>query len=127
MIRSIPVRFLRLLSCALLAGCASAALAQSNPPANDFPTQARVEFVLECMQKGRAPMQEMLYKCSCTIDRIAEEVKYDRWVDLYTVANATSIAGERGAPIRDIPDGRKQINAYRDLQARARKACFIND
>ena len=44
------------------------------PPAavaNDFPTRARVEYVLECMRHSNAPQQEALYKCSCAIDVIA--------------------------------------------------------
>src|SRR6266850_2287817 len=32
--------------------------------ANDFPTRARVEFVLTCMRESKAPQQEAMYKCS---------------------------------------------------------------
>src|SRR5882672_2808955 len=95
--------------------------------ANDFPTTARVEFVLDCMKSGKASAHEMLYKCSCAVDNIASKVNYDTWVDLSTVALGTTIAGERGGVIRDMKDGRKLINNYRDLQAEAKKACFIND
>lgn len=95
--------------------------------ANDFPTTARVEFVLECMKNGKASAHEMLYKCSCAVDNIASKVDYETWVDLTTVALGTTIAGERGGVIRDMKDGRKLINSYRDLQAQAKKACFISD
>src|SRR5262249_39919742 len=95
--------------------------------ANDFPTVARVEFVLECMKNSKATPHEMMYKCSCAVDHIASKVKYDQWVDLSTVALGTSIAGERGGVIRDMKDGRKMINTYRDLQAEAKHSCFIND
>ena len=70
--------------------------------ANDFPTRARVEFVLTCMRESKAPQQESMYKCSCAIDAIAEKVSYSTWVDLSTVANATTIAGERGGVMRDM-------------------------
>jgi hypothetical protein len=46
---------------------------------------------------------------------------------LSTVANGTSIAGERGGVIRDMKDGRKLISNYRELQTQAKQACFIND
>ena len=94
---------------------------------NDFPTRARVEFVLTCMRESKAPQQESMYKCSCAIDAIAEKVDYNTWVDLSTVANATTIAGERGGVMRDMKDGRKLIASYRELQQEAKKRCFINE
>lgn len=93
--------------------------------ANDFPTRARVEFVLNCMRESKAPQQESMYKCSCAIDAIADEVDYATWVELSTIANATTIAGERGGVVRDLPDGRKSISTYRELQESARKRCFL--
>jgi hypothetical protein len=99
------------------------------PPAfaNDFPTRARVEFVLDCMRSSKAPPQESMYKCSCAIDEIASKVDYATWVDLSTVANATTIAGERGGVMRDLKDGRKIITSFRELQADAKKRCFLNE
>ena len=64
--------------------------------ANDFPTRARVEFVLSCMRESKAPQQESMYKCSCAVDVIADTVNYATWVELGTIASATTIAGERG-------------------------------
>jgi hypothetical protein len=93
--------------------------------ANDFPTRARVEFVIACMQESKAPPTESMYKCSCAIDAIADKVRYSEWVDLETVANGITIAGERGGVMRDIKGGRKQIDAYRKLQADAKKQCFL--
>jgi hypothetical protein len=95
--------------------------------ANDFPTQARVEFVLTCMRESKAPQQESMYKCSCAIDAIADKVRYSTWVDLSTVANGITIAGERGGVMRDMKDGRKIIASYRELQESAKKRCFIRN
>ena len=95
--------------------------------ANDFPTRARVEFVLSCMRESKAPPQESMYKCSCAIDAIADKVTYSTWIDLSTVANGTTIAGERGGVMRDLKDGRKQIASFRELQDNAKKACFIRN
>jgi hypothetical protein len=92
---------------------------------NDFPTSARVEYVIACMRSSEAAPQESLYKCSCAIDAIAAKVGYDAWVDLSTVANATTIAGERGGVLRDMKDGRKLIATYRELQENAKKGCFL--
>jgi len=93
--------------------------------ANDFPTRARVEYVLACMQDGKMPAQEAMYKCSCAIDAIAAKVSYSKWVDLSTIANGITIAGERGGVMRDMKDARKLVASYRELQESAKKTCFI--
>jgi len=95
--------------------------------ANDFPTRARVEFVLSCMRESKAPQQESMYKCSCAVDAIADVVDYATWVDLGTIANATTIAGERGGVMRDMKDGRKMIASYRELQENAKRQCFLTE
>jgi hypothetical protein len=95
--------------------------------ANDFPTQARVEFVLTCMRESKLSPQESMYKCSCAIDKIADQVPYSAWVDLSTVANGITIAGERGGVMRDMKDGRKLAASYRELQESAKKACFLGN
>ena len=101
--------------------------AVSSAYANDFPTTARVEFVLTCMRESKVPQQESMFKCSCAIDAIADKVTYSQWVDLSTVANGITIAGERGGVMRDLKDGRKQIASFRELQDSAKKACFIRN
>jgi len=104
-----------------------ALLATSFGYANDFPTRARVEFVLSCMRETKAPPQELMYKCSCAIDAIADQVDYSTWVDLSTVANGITIAGERGGVMRDMKGGRKLVASFRELQDSAKKACFIGN
>jgi hypothetical protein len=93
--------------------------------ANDFPTRARVEFVVKCMSDSKALPEEAMYKCSCAIDAIAEKVSYEQWVDMSTVANGMTIAGERGGVMRDMKDGRAIAASYRELQENAKKSCFI--
>src|SRR3972149_10187948 len=48
---------------------------------NDFPTAARVEYVLACMS-GTAQDYAYLNKCSCALDAIASHVS------LHEIANA---------------------------------------
>ena len=104
-----------------------AAMASPLAQANDFPTRARVEFVLDCMRESKASAEESMYKCSCALDEIAAKVDYATWVDLSTVSNGITIAGERGGVMRDMKDGRKIAASYRELQADAKKRCFIKD
>jgi hypothetical protein len=108
---------------ALLLGILAAPIAH----ANDFPTRARVEFVLSCMRESKAPPQESMYKCSCAIDAIADTIDYSTWVDLSTVANGVTIAGERGGVMRDMKDARKLIGSLRELQDHAKKTCFLGN
>jgi hypothetical protein len=117
-----------ILATALMGGLAlqSVAMAQAIED-KEFKTLARVEFVLDCAQQyaNKMPRQEQIYKCSCAMDRIAEEVGYEEYVELSTYANSISIAGERGAVIRDSQAARPKANRFRELMAKARKGCFL--
>ncbi len=93
--------------------------------ANDFPTVDRVLYVQECMRANPGPHYEMVNKCSCALDRLAAEVKFDDYVTMVTVVNAMSIGGERGNELRDNETVKPQIARYREVQARVQKACFI--
>lgn len=92
---------------------------------NDYPTLARVEYVFECLSDNPGPTHEMVYKCVCAADRVAEAVPYDRWVDLSTFFKAQPMAGERGAYVRERSDIQTHMKSYRQLQLDAKKACFI--
>jgi hypothetical protein len=110
-----------------LAGCATATATATPKAANDFPTNERVIYVQECLRTHPGPHFEMINKCSCAIDTMASEVRYDDYVGMATVVNAMSIGGERGGTLRDNESVKPEIKRYRDLQAKVQKACFISD
>jgi hypothetical protein len=93
--------------------------------ANDFPTADRVEFVLECMRDHTGGQFELLNKCSCTIDRLAEQYKYDDFVEAQTMAKSVTIAGERGSTMRDNEEAQKAARSYRASVTEAGRACFL--
>ena len=101
------------------------AMAQSIDPAG-YPTVDRVLFVQECMRAHPGPYFEMVNKCGCTIDAIAREVSYDDFTTMSTITNAMSIGGERGSTMRDNESLKPEIKRFRDLQAKAKRSCFIN-
>lgn len=105
-------------ACGLLVGAAACA--------NDFPTIDRVLYVQECMRTHPGPHYEMVSKCSCALDQLAVEVKFDDYVTMITIVNAVSIGGERGGQLRDNDSLKPQIARYRALQAKVGKACFID-
>ena len=103
-----------LLSCA----CATAL-------ANDFPTKERVLYVQECMRENPGPQFEMISKCSCALDALAAEVKFDDYLEMSTIAKAMSIGGERGSEMRDNESLKTPLKRYRELQSKVQKGCFI--
>ena len=109
----------RLLACALACFAGAAA-------GNDFPTLERVLFVEGCVRDhADRPRQEMLYKCSCAVDAIAEEASYDEFVEMATANDAGQIAGERGTQVRESAAGRSLTKRYKELREKAAKNCFI--
>ena len=115
---------------ALLALIAATALCRADTPpqddraGHDYPTAARVEYVQECMLKNGGELS-YLYKCSCAIDRIANELTYDDFVEWGTFARNASLAGERGGVFRDSDQARENAKQYRALEAEAFKACGL--
>jgi len=102
------------------------AILPSAAPANDFPTLERVLFVEACIREHPdRSRQEMIYKCSCAVDAIADETTYAEYVELSTAFSAGQVAGERGAAIRESTQGRDLASRYREIQTRAFKTCLI--
>jgi hypothetical protein len=111
----------------LLRGLAVAATAvgADAAQAHDYPTSERVIYVEACMRDHPGAHYEMLNKCSCVLDAIAQTLPYDDYVEMSTATNANSIGGERGSYIRDVPMLQEQIKKYKALQVQAQKSCFM--
>jgi hypothetical protein len=92
--------------------------------AHDYPTAERVEYVQECMLKNGGALAQ-LYQCSCVIDRIAKDLKYDDFVEWGTFARNASLAGERGGVFRDSDEAREKAKKYRALEAESYKSCGL--
>jgi hypothetical protein len=118
-------RTLRAAAIACLSALAPALACAATPRANDFPTAERVIYVQDCIKAHPGPHFEMLNKCSCALDAMASEIRYDDYVAMTTVVNAISIGGERGSGLRDNETVKPQLKRFRDLQAKVQKACLI--
>jgi hypothetical protein len=101
------------------------AFAPARAAAHDYPTDGRVVYVERCMAENPGPHYEMVSKCSCALDHIAQTTPYDDFVSMQTSTDANSIAGERGNAIRDAEIFQLEIRKFRTLQAEAKKSCFI--
>lgn len=104
--------------------CWCAIPAHSDPLANDYPTSARVEFVQDCMARSGGKLED-LYKCSCVIDRIAQHLSYDDYVEAATFAHYSSLGGEGGGEFRDPDRAKKQARLFRTLEADSYRACGL--
>ena len=66
---------------------------------NDYPTSARADYVFGCM-KANGETQELLQKCSCSIDVIASIIPYDRYVTAETILSMSQVTGPVGSEFR---------------------------
>lgn len=107
------------MAAALLAGFPAAAVV----PKNDFPTAARADYVFACMASN-GQTQEMLHKCSCSIDTIAEMMSYEEYVQAETIIRMRAIPGEKTGAMRDTPWTQDVVDLMRRSQAEAELQCF---
>jgi len=97
---------------------------KADAPRNDYPTSARVEYVQECIAKNGGNLSD-LYKCSCAIDRIADRLTYDDFVESGTFARYARLPGEGGGIFRDPQSAKERAKLYRTVEADAYKACGL--
>lgn len=112
--------------CQILAGLAICGVAFADPPSstnrNDYPTVARVEYVNNCMAKTSDKLAGM-YQCACAIDRIAETLTYDDYVEDSTYARNSTLPGQGASIFRDSDEARQKAKRYRELESSALKGC----
>ena len=118
-----PVQAL-LRSGALMAMLVIAATARAKAEdLNDYPTSARADYVFGCM-KANGETQELLQKCSCSIDVIASIIPYDRYVTAETIMSMSQVTGPVGSEFRSTEPARLALQDFRRAQAEAEIRCF---
>lgn len=116
---------LRLISCALVIFSLPASGDDEDMPVHYFPTQARVEYVNECIATHDDSLANV-YQCSCTIDRIANVLSYDEFVTAITFARYAGLPGEGGAVFRDSDQARNTAKRFRELEKLAQRECGLS-
>lgn len=91
--------------------------------ANDFPTRARAEYVFACMSANGQSM-EILDKCSCSIDVIAGQMKYEDYVDAETAIRMRQLRGDRAGIFRSAEWARRAVDKFQAAQVEAEVRCF---
>ncbi len=111
-----------LLAAVLVAG-ATTSQAQVLPGLNDYPTEARADYVFACMA-ANGQTRAMLTQCSCSIDVIATILTYEDYVAAETVLSMQLVSGERMAVFRTAERAKSAVADLRRAQAEAEIRCF---
>lgn len=114
---------LQLIASALFAGLlVTGPAAAQDKLVNDYPTMARADYVFACMQvNGRS--RQILEKCSCSIDVIAELLPYDKYEEAETIMSVRQKGGEAVAPLM-TPEYQEKILEMKRAQVEGELRCF---
>ncbi|MCY0096485.1 hypothetical protein OEG82_21080 [Hoeflea sp. J2-29] len=107
----------------MLAGCSTASAQTVAERLNDYPTAARADYVFGCMA-ANGQGQDVLIKCSCSIDHIATILPYEKYVEAETVLSMRQVGGERMAIFRTAASANALVAELRRAQAEAEILCF---
>lgn len=93
-------------------------------PENDYPTDARVDYVFGCMA-ANGQTRESLEKCSCSLDAIAAILPYDKYVQASTILMMRQGAGgQRTTAFNSTKVFDDKVADLRRAQAEAEIRCY---
>lgn len=103
----------------------AAALFAGASMANPYPTLETVDHVLTCMKREGGQTVDNLYACSCEIDAIAQQVKFEDFNEARTYEIYKRMPGEKGGIFRDNPRAAEIVGSLDKARDDARKRCFV--
>ena len=77
------------------------------------------------MDSNGGQKYETLYSCTCIIDKIADKIAYDEFVEAEVFLQLRSTPGERGGLFRDPDRASLLVRKISDLTEVAKKSCFM--
>jgi hypothetical protein len=98
---------------------------QSAPTINDYPTQERIEYVLNCIAKHGGLTYITKSACGCKIDKIAEKLAYNEYEEARTFTFLRSTPGEKGGIFRDPGQAKDLRTRLEEAEEYAEKNCFV--
>lgn len=90
---------------------------------NDFPTEARAEYVFACMSSNERN-REFLHKCSCAIDTIASRMSYDDYVQVETILSLQQLHTPNIEAYRSLDVVKEPLDKLFRGEAAAELKCF---
>lgn len=97
----------------------------SNVEANDYPTMDRVDQVMTCMRENGGQNVDNMYRCSCEIDAIAQQLSLDDFNAARTYEIYKNMPGEKGSLFRESSDGTAAVKKLDNARQDAKKRCFV--
>ena len=91
---------------------------------NDYPTEARADYVFGCMASN-GQSRQVLRQCACSIDEIASILPYEQYVEAETVLSMRLTGGERMAVFNSAVAANNLVVDLRRAQAEAEVVCFF--
>ncbi len=101
----------------------AAGLTSARGDDNDYPTEARADYVFGCMA-ANGQTREALTKCACSIDAIAAILPYDKYVQASTILGMRQGIGQRANEFRSTKMFDDQVAELRRAQAEAEIRCY---
>jgi hypothetical protein len=95
----------------------------TKPLVNDFPTQARVEYVMQCMAEHGGANLDNSYHCVCAVDKIADLMNFQDYSEALTFTYMFDTPGDKGGEFRDPPKSKELRDRLKAAQKEA-EACF---
>lgn len=102
---------------------AEAAPKEAAPLVNDFPTQARVEYVMQCMAEHGGSNLDNMYHCVCAIDKIAGTMNFQDYSEALTFTYMFDTPGDKGGEFRDPPKS-KVLRDQLKMAKKSAESCF---
>ena len=93
--------------------------------AYEYPTEATVHYILNCMTALGGQTDQNLYTCSCRYDSIREVVSFDDYSDGRTYERNRAMPGKKGGFFRDNERGEGLYNVLVKAREQAGEQCII--
>ncbi len=111
----------------LVAAAAMIAMIAAGPgPAlasNDYPTEVVADYVIGCLASN-GESQDMLRRCSCSIDAVSSIVPYDTYEKASTILQMRQATGDATSVFREMKMLDDLVKQLRLAQIEADFRCF---
>lgn len=108
---------------ALAATLVAAHAQEAHHPKYDYPTAARADYVIGCMMTNGFK-HELLEKCACGIDTIADLMPYEDYDNASTILSMQQGGlGQRGTLFRDTPIVTAELDKLHQAEAEVNLRC----
>ena len=98
-------------------------VAVQHAAANAYPTEIVADYVIGCMA-ANGETQDMLRRCSCSIDAIASTLPYEAYERADTVIRMSAVAGGNTEMFRQTKMLKDMVDRLRLAQIEADFRCF---